>query len=123
MSPNPSEVISNLYRLNGGEFDRRFAIMRTNLQIRLLEAIADFPMNDIDDAIDSATKPLIDAQVQSARRARLTEEQRLDFESRIDKLAADVVLTVRQVIDSGTPFSDRLSLRLRAARALGLPTE
>jgi hypothetical protein len=108
---NPSEAICNLYRLTGDEFDRRFAIMRINLQCRLLEAIASFPMNDIDDAINSGTKPLIDAQVQGARHARLTEEQRLDFESRIDNLAADVVQTVRQVVDSGTPFTDRSSFQ------------
>jgi predicted HicB family RNase H-like nuclease len=118
-----ADAITRLYRLTGEDFDHRFAVMSANIKRQLLEefvAAPAFVADDVDDLLGNLSGALIRVQKTACRDADIAEDQKQDFENRIDHCLADAVITIRNCFEV---FGDRtfVDFQLKAAKQLGLP--
>jgi hypothetical protein len=115
-------TLEEINRLTGPAFDARMEIMRQNLQGRMVEMFcrAGWTTHPTPrDAMNDLTRGLIEVQRSQCRSARISEEQRQDFENRIDNWAADAVLAIEECLVHH-PNHQSVEFQLAVARRLGL---
>ena len=120
-----AEAITKLYSMTGSEFDRRIAIMETNIKARLLEDFVVAPEGihtSIDELLGDLSACVIQVQKTACRESKITDEEKLDFECRIDNCLADAINAIRQGF---TRFGNRngVEFQLETARKLGIPDQ
>lgn len=118
-----AEAIARLYRMNQPEFDDRFGIMAANIKARFLEDFRSTPgfvVSDLDDLLGMLSSAVIATQKAGGSAADISDEQKIDFETRIDHCLADAVIVVR---DSFLEFGERESVefQMETAGRLGIP--
>lgn len=118
-----ADAITRLYQLNQQEFTDRFGIMAANIKGRLLEDFVRAPgfvATDVEDLLGMLSSAVVATQKTGCSAADITDEQRIDFETRIDNCLADAVIVIR---DSFLRFGERTSreFQLETARQLGIP--
>ncbi len=115
-------TLEEIYRLTGPAFDARMEIMRQNIQARMLESFcqADGVTHPTPgDAVNDLTRGVIEVQRSQCRSARISDEQKQDFENRIDNWAADAVLAIEKCLEVHTDHQS-VEFQLAVARRLGL---
>lgn len=115
-----SRSISEMYRLSGQAFEEQFLIKATNLRRMILEEVVRAPFPDIDEHLETLGRTLVVGQMQIAAAAQLTADQTADFESRLDNVVADSIVTIQRCLEV---HPDRRSVEFQseAARRLGVP--
>lgn len=116
----PSQTIAALYASPEPLFATRRENVRLNTQSFLLRNLAEYMLtDDLDTAIQTTTKPLIDGQRVATNQANITVEQRTDFETLVDLAIADAVVAVHDVANGGVVGFDAICFA--AATRLGIP--
>lgn len=117
---NASTAITELYQLDGEDFDRRFNVMALNIKRQLLEDFITSPLTDSESTLQALSAALIETQKTACHSANISPEQTTDFETRIDNCLADAVIVIR---DQHAKYGDTMlpEFQLEAARQLGIP--
>ena len=120
---NPAATaVTNLYRRIGDDFARRFVVLATNVKRQLLEAFITAPNlihSDPEELLGDLSAGLIQVQKAACLEAEITEEQKQDFENRLDSTLAEAIIIIR---DCFSRFGDRTlpAFQLETAKRLGI---
>ncbi len=114
-----SNAVTNMYRLDAPQFSDRVRTMELNVKRQLLEEFVREP-GPSDTVLARQSAVIIQAQKGICHDAEITNDQKQDFESRIDRWIANAIITIRRVL---TDFPDprSASFQLEATKQLGLP--
>ena len=97
--PKSSDKIEQLYSLSQYEFSYTFRARVINLRRQLLADFLISPGNDPHVILAEIARLFVVAQKQISADADITEKQREDFQSRTDKLVADVAASIECCIE------------------------
>jgi len=116
-------AITQLYQLTGSDFDNRFLVMTTNIKRQLLEDFILAPKvihSDVEQLLGDLSAAVIQTQKTACLSADISEEQKRDFENRIDNCLAGAIIVIR---DCFAVSGDRASadFQLETAKRLGIP--
>ena len=118
-----SDAITSLYTLPAADFDRRLQIMLTNLRRIFVEELRDAPDTlqlDQDGLLAFLTGGAVASHLQSSQLADITEEQKEDFQLRLDRNLAEAVLVVQRCL-AIIPDSASAAFQREIAAELGVP--
>jgi hypothetical protein len=123
---NPAAVaIANLYALTGSEFDRRLMVMATNIKGRLLEEVVRTPgglHTDIEDLLGDLSAAIIETQKTACEAAKISDEQKQNFEDHVDNVVAEAIIIIRDAIDKHKSRTS-VAFQMEAAQRLGVPVQ
>ena len=118
-----SDSISEMYELQGQAFEERFLVKATNLRRMILEEVVrGGPFTDLDSHLETLGRTLVVGQMRIAADAQLIPEQASDFETRLDNVVADGIVTIQRCLEAH-PDHQSVEFQFEAARRLGIPME
>src|SRR5262245_7587824 len=109
-----------MYRLSGEAFEERFLVMTTNLRRMILEDVVRAPFHEVNEHLEVLGRTLVIGQIEIGAEAQLSPDQAADFESRLDDIVAEAIVTIQGCLDE-YPNRQSVEFQFEAATRLGIP--